>query len=176
MRKVAIDAYDNQDVPFEQLVNSIQPERNMASTPLFQVMFTLENKPVNNLVLPDLTLKVIENGEVAAKFDLTLSMKESSGGLIGALEYNTDLFNQSRISSMAKHFQCLVEDVVSNPEKMLSELSIITSEEKDLFVDWNNTLSDYDRDKCIHEIFEEQSALTPDADAVVFGDKNPYIQ
>ncbi|MHC5816299.1 MAG: condensation domain-containing protein, partial [Nostoc sp.] len=115
VREVALGAYTNQDLPFEQLVEKLQPERNLSQTPLFQVMFQLQNTLTTTLELPGLTLSPLEFDKETAKFDLTLSMVEVKQGLIGTLEYNIDLFNAATITQMLGHFQSLLEGIVVNP-------------------------------------------------------------
>nr|WP_318528447.1 non-ribosomal peptide synthetase/type I polyketide synthase [Plectonema radiosum] len=169
VREVAIGAYAHQDLPFEELVEALQPVRSLSHTPLFQVMFTLENSPMPSFDLPDLTVSSLVVETTAAKFDLTLSMSNTSSGLIGSWEYNSDLFDNDTIARMAEHFQTLLSGIVANPEQRVSELPLLTQRERhQLLVEWNNTTKEYPKDKCIHNLFEEQVTLTPDAIAVVF--------
>ena len=175
IREVALGAYANQDLPFEQLVEKLQPKRNLSHTPLFQVMFQLHNTPTTTLELPGLTLSPLEFDKETAKFDLTLSMVEIKQGLIGTLEYNTDLFNAATITQMLGHFQSLLEGIVVNPDQQISKLPILSeAERQQLLVEWNNTQADYPIKQCIHNLFEaqvERASLTPDAIAVVFEDQ-----
>jgi len=170
VRRVTLDAYAHQDVPFEQLVEALVPERNLSYSPLFQVMFVLQNAPVERLELQGLTLSPLEVENVTAKFDLTLWMEETQTGMRGALEYNADLFDRATIVRMAGHFQTLLEGIVADPEGRVSDLPLLTAEEENqLLVTWNNTRSDYPHERCVHELFEAQVAGRPDAVAVVFG-------
>jgi amino acid adenylation domain-containing protein/non-ribosomal peptide synthase protein (TIGR01720 family) len=170
-RQVALDAYAHQDVPFEKLVDELQPERNLSYNPLFQVMFVLQNTPDVKLELPGLTI-TLENEDVAAKFDLTLSIEETEQELIGSWEYNTDLFDAATIKRMVGHFQTLLEAIVANPQQRVSELPLLTATERHtLLVEWNNTFAEYPFDKCIHQLFEAQVEQTPDAVALVFQDQ-----
>ncbi|PMB52380.1 non-ribosomal peptide synthetase [Fischerella thermalis CCMEE 5201] len=169
VREVALGAYAHQDLPFELLVEQLQPERDLRHTPLFQVMFVLQNAPMSALELPGLSLTPLESDSDTAKFDLTLSMIETESGLVGRLEYNTDLFVESFIQRMAGHLQTLLEGVVANPQHRLSELPLLTEFEQHQFLrEWNNTGVAYPQQKCIHELFEAQVERTPDAVAVVF--------
>ncbi|MEH2082694.1 MAG: amino acid adenylation domain-containing protein [Nostoc sp.] len=170
VREVALGAYANQDLPFEQLVEELQPERNLSYTPLFQVMFQLDNTPTTTLELPGLTLSPLEFHNETAKFDLTLSMMDTEQGLIGSLEYNTDLFNTATITRMLEHFQTLVEGIVANPNQRISDLLLLPkTEQHQLLVEWNNTQTEYIQDKsCIHELFEATVTRSPDAIAVIF--------
>jgi len=173
VRETTLDAYTHQDLPFEKLVEALQPERDLSHTPLFQVMFILQNAPLPSLELPGLTLRSIEVDSGTAKFDLTFSMVETEEGLAGSWEYNTDLFDDSTVSRMAGHFQTLLESIVADPERRIGDLPILTKAERhQLLVEWNNTQSAYPQDKCIHERVEAQAKRTPDAVAVVFEDQH----
>ncbi|MCC5658371.1 amino acid adenylation domain-containing protein [Nostoc sp. XA010] len=169
VRSVALSAYAYQDLPFELLVEELQPQRNLSYTPLFQVMFVLQNAPMSALELPNLTLSLLEGNGITAKFDLTLDMTETQSGLIGTFEYNSDLFQESTIKRMAGHLQTLLEAIVTNPQQRLSQLPLLTApEEYQLLQKWNDTEVAYPVNKCIHELFEQQVELTPDAVAVVY--------
>ena len=168
VREVALGAYAHQDLPFEQLVEALQPKRSLSHQPLFQVMFVLQNAPMSALELPGLTISPLESDSATAKFDLTLSMSESSQGLVGSLEYNTDLFEADTISRMLGHFQTLLEGIVADPLQRLADLPLLTPvERQQLLFEWNHTQVDYPN-ICIHELFEAQVERTPDAPAVVF--------
>jgi amino acid adenylation domain-containing protein len=172
VREVALQAYTHQDLPFEQLVEALQPTRDLSYTPLFQVMFALDEKSVPSVELPELTVSsyAVEIGTV--KFDLNLSMENTVDGLVGVWGYNVDLFDETTIARMTGHFQTLVEGIVANPQQRVSQLPILTERERhQLLVKWNNTQTEHPIDKCIHLLFEEQVELTPDAIAVVFEDK-----
>ncbi|MBD6618564.1 amino acid adenylation domain-containing protein [Komarekiella sp. 'clone 1'] len=168
VREVALGAYAHQDLPFELLVEELQPQRDLSHTPLFQVMFVLQNAPMSALELPGLTLSPLESNSDSAKLDLTLYITETVDGLLGNLEYNTDLFEESSIQRMAAHLQTLLEGIVANPQQRLSELPLLTEfERRQLMVEWNDTEVKYPQ-QCIHELFEAQVEKTPDAVAVVF--------
>ena len=172
VREVALGAYTHQDLPFEQLVEALQPTRSLSYTPLFQVMFALDEKSVPSFELPELTVSsyAVEIG--TAKFDLTLSMENTADGLVGVWGYNVDLFDETTIARMAGHFQTLLEGIVANPQQKVSELPLLSEAERhQLLVEWNNTTKEYPFDKCIHQLFEEQVERSPDAIAVVFEDK-----
>jgi amino acid adenylation domain-containing protein len=172
VRKVALEAYARQDLPFEYLVDELQLERDLSHAPLFQVMFVFGNTPMSALELPGLTMSLLETDSGTAKFDLTLSMRETEQGLIGDLEYNTDLFDKSTITRMLTHFQTLLEGVVANPDQHLAKLPLLTeAERQQLLVEWNKTQANYPSEVCLHQLFEAQVERTPDAIAVVFEDK-----
>ncbi|OYE00557.1 non-ribosomal peptide synthetase [Nostoc sp. 'Peltigera membranacea cyanobiont' 232] len=169
IREMALSAYAHQDLPFEMLVEALQPERDLSHTPLFQVMFVLLNAPMSEIELTELSVSGLPIGITTAKFDLTLSMENTPNGLFGWWEYNTDLFDSSTIERMTGHFLTLLEAIVANPSERISQLPMLTaSEQQQLLVEWNNTQVDYPQDKCIHQLFEEQVERTPDAVAVVF--------
>ena len=169
VREVALGAYAHQDLPFEQLVETLQPERSLSHTPLFQVMFALQNAPMPSIKLPDLTVSSFSVEMRTVKFDLTLSMENTVSGLIGEWEYNSDLFDAATIARMAGHFQTLLEGIVANPQQRVSEVPLLTQRERhQLLFEWNNTTKKYPQDKCIHQLFEEQVERTPEAVAVLF--------
>ncbi|OGQ77555.1 MAG: hypothetical protein A3F90_11830 [Deltaproteobacteria bacterium RIFCSPLOWO2_12_FULL_60_19] len=172
VRKAALDAYEHQELPFEKLVEELQPERDLSRNPLFQVMFALNNLPSQAWRLPGLDVEPVEVPSDVVKFDLSLGMFEEGKGLRGLLGYNRDLFDAGTIQRMIGHFQTLLEGIAANPDRRLSELPILTgAERRQLLVEWNDTKRDYPKDKCIHELFEEQAARTPDAVAVVCEDR-----
>ncbi|MEH1781198.1 MAG: amino acid adenylation domain-containing protein [Nostoc sp.] len=177
VRDMTMDAYTHQDLPFEMLVEALQPERHLSHAPLFKLMFVLENKPMFQLELPGLTVSPLVVESATAKFDLTLGMENTPTGLVGVWEYNTDLFDASTIERMTGHFVTLLEGIVANPHKQISQLPLLTvTEQQQLLVEWNNTQVDYYQDKCIHQLFEEQVQRTPDAVAVVFGNQQLTYQ
>ncbi|MBG1265874.1 non-ribosomal peptide synthase/polyketide synthase, partial [Nostoc sp. WHI] len=169
VREVALSAYAHQNLPFEMLVEALQPERDLSYTPLFQVMFALQNAPMSQVELTGLSVSLLPIKSATAKFDLTLAMENTANGLVGVWEYNTDLFDASTIERMTGHFVTLLEGIITNPKERISQLPMLTEvEQRQLLIEWNNTQADYPWDKCIHQLFEEQVARTPDAVAVVF--------
>ncbi|MBD1879528.1 non-ribosomal peptide synthetase [Coleofasciculus sp. FACHB-T130] len=169
VREVALQAYAHQELPFERLVEELQPSRDRSYTPLFQVMFALHTAPKTALQLPGLSLSLLEVETGTAKFDLTLEITDTEEGLTGSLEYNTDLFDEATITRMLGHFQTLLEGIVANPDCRLSGLPLLTEAERyQLLVEWNQTQTDYPADSCFHQLFEQQVQKTPDAVAIVF--------
>jgi amino acid adenylation domain-containing protein len=172
VKEVAVGAYAHQDVPFERLVEELQPERSLSHSPLFQVMLVLQNAPSTQLQLPGVSLETMDVTTETVKFDLTLLLTEAEQGLEGRLEYNTDLFDATRIQRMLGHFEALLDSVLSNPEQRLSELQLLRPAEREqIVVEWNNRIAKYPREKCIHELFEEQAGCKPDAIAVTYEDE-----
>ncbi len=172
VRKNALEAYTNQDLPFEQLVNEVQLERDTSRNPLVQISFALQNEPVSGFEMPGLAFTHAGSGTKTVRFDMEVYVRETSEGLIGNVVYSTDLFDSATITRLMKHYSNLLEEIVANPEKSISELSIISEEEShQLLVEWNNTNSDYPDAKLIHEKIEDQVERTPDAVAVSFEDE-----
>src|SRR6202008_452397 len=147
VRNVALGAYAHQDLPFEKLVEEFQPQRSLSYSPLFQVMFVLQNTPPMLRELDGLRLSssAVTNG--TAKFDLMLTMREEAKGLKGSLEYSTDLFDAATIDRMMRHFERLLQGIAADPNQRISELPILTEAEKhQLLVEWNNTATDCPND------------------------------
>ncbi len=168
VRECTLSAYTHQDLPFEYLVEKLQPERNPSYNPLFQVMFVLQNSPTEKLKLPSLNLSFLKLENQTAKFDLSLSMADSESGLEGSLEYNSDLFDADTIYRMVEHLRILLTGIINNPEQRLCDLPLLSAaEQQQLLVLWNNTKVDYPEDICIHELFEAQVERTPDAIALI---------
>ncbi len=172
VREVALAAYAHQDLPFEKLVEELQPERNLSQNPLFRVMFVFWNAPMPDLELGGLSLRPIDIDRRTSRFDLTLAMADTQQGLVASFEYNTGLFDGATITRMVGHFQTLLSGIVANPDQQLTDLPILTSaEHHQLLVEWNNTATNYPKVQCIHQLFEIQVEQTPDAVAVVFVDE-----
>ncbi len=172
VKETSLEAYAHQDLPFERLVEELNPERNMSHSPLFQVMFVLQNTPMQSVDLGNLVISPVDMERETAKFDLTMFMVETDRGLTGSIEYNTNLFNDTTITRMIEHFRILVENIVKSPDHRITELPILTEKERhQLLVEWNDTKREYPRDKCVHELFEEQVEKNPDNIAVVFEDE-----
>ena len=176
VRNTTLEAYAHQDLPFEKLVQILNPERSLSYSPIFQAMFSgaifaevnIKKEP---LIFPGVDIESSEFEIITSKFDLTFYLSENSEGLYLAIEYNTDLFYPETISRMANHYKNLLESIVKDPDQKVSEISFLSEQEKHkLLVEWDNTKTDYPKNKCIHELFEEQVKKTPDNIAVVFED------
>jgi amino acid adenylation domain-containing protein len=166
VREVALSAYAHQELPFEKLVEELQVKRELSHNPLFQVMFTLQNN-TPNLELSSLQLEAMSVRGRPAKFDLTLGLKETAGGLIGFFEYNTDLFNKATIERLAGHFETLLQSIVAAPEQRVSVLPILGDAERHLLDEWSLGQSVDLPVECAPELFEAQVSQTPKAVAVV---------
>ena len=174
VREISLGAYAHQDLPFEQLVDSLQLQRSLSYTPIFQVMFVLQNAPMEAVEIEGLRWKPLESNSNTAKFDLTLSMHETSESLTGVLEYSLDLFKSETVERIAGHFQTLLNAITTQAEQQISQLSIselpilTASEQQQLLVEWNQTAVSYPREMCVHQVFEAQVAQTPDNIALVW--------
>jgi len=172
VKKVALEAYAHQDLPFERLVKELQPERTLAHNPLFQVMFVLQSEEILPLQLSGLMAEHFRIDHVMANFDLTLDIVERDEQLVCLFESNADLFESPTIARMLEHFRILLEGAVAYPGQAISELPLLSeTERRQLLIEWNHTKTNYPAHKCVHELFEEQVARTPDAIAVVFDDQ-----
>jgi amino acid adenylation domain-containing protein/non-ribosomal peptide synthase protein (TIGR01720 family) len=168
----ALDAYAHQDLPFERLVEELRLPRDLSRSPLFQVMFALQNTTDERLALDGLTFSPLETAHCTAKFDVALSAVESEGRLTLAWEYNTDLFDAATVERIASRFEVLLRAVAEDAHQRVFELSLLTdSERRTLLVDWNDTRADFPRDVSIQQLFEAQVQRTPDAIAVAFEDE-----
>jgi hypothetical protein len=168
VREVTLNAYAHQDLPFEKLVEELQPERDLSRNPLYEVMFVLQNTPTSVQEVPGLTLRTLEFDSGTAQLDIFLSMSESQQGLTGCLEYNTDIFDSATIIRFITHFQILLENIVANPEQRISELSLLSSKEREqLLFEWNQTCADYPQNLSLHQMFEQQVERSPNALALI---------
>jgi amino acid adenylation domain-containing protein len=169
VREVTLGAYDHQDLPFEKLVEVLQPERDLSRTPLFQVMFDYVTTSDAPLDFFNLSVERLEIDKGQAIFDLSLNLYERPDGVKGVFDYNTDLFEAATIARLAGHFQRLLEGLATQPDVPIWQLPILTEAEAyQLLVEWNKTTAHYPRERCIHHLFEAQVEQTPDAVAVVF--------
>ena len=169
VREVVLDAHSHQDLPFEKLVEELSPERDLSRSPLFQVMFALQNTPRESLEFPGLTFNQLPFANKTTKFDLTLSVMENRQGLLVWLEYNTDLFEATTIQRMLGHFQTVLESVVADPQQRISDCALMPAAEKEqLLLEWNSTTVDYGPSQLLHELIDEQAARTPNNIAVIF--------
>ena len=169
VRETCLGAYTHQDLPFEKLIDELRPDRTVAHTPLFQVLFVLQNVPMPALEYAGLLLTPLELESRTAKFDLTLSVTENDQGLACSFGYSTDLFEAATISRFIGHFVCLLRGIVSDPAQRLSDLPLLTAaEQRQLLSEWNDTRVNYEEGLCVQHLFEAQAARTPGAAAVVF--------
>ncbi|WP_293066654.1 amino acid adenylation domain-containing protein, partial [Moorena sp. SIO3F7] len=172
VKQTVLEAYGHQDIPFEKLVEDLQPERALSQNPLFQVMFAVQQSEIfkPSFSLPNLEIELDwERWMEEVRFDIELHLWPVGEEIKGFCAYNTDLFEAETISRMVSHYENLLSAAVETPERPISQLPLMTQPELDqILVEWNNTKTDYPKDKCIHQLFEEQVEKTPDAIAVVF--------
>jgi amino acid adenylation domain-containing protein/thioester reductase-like protein len=172
VRQVATDAHNYQDIPYNQVVEALNPQRNLSYNPVFQILFDLQRSLTDKLQLPGLTLQPFLGEHSTSKFDLSLIIEDRGTELIGAWEYSSDLFTQEAISRITENFQTLLNGIVNNPETPINQLPIISAfEQQQILEKWNNTQQDYPESFCIHELFTQQVIKTPDAIAVKFGNQ-----
>ncbi|NPD22374.1 non-ribosomal peptide synthase/polyketide synthase, partial [Corallococcus exiguus] len=167
VRDTTLAAYEHQHLPFEKLVEELQPQRSLSHSPLFQVMLVLQNAPVSELSLSDLSFQPLARDSEATKSDLTLSLSQSPHGLTGTLGYRTDLFEPSTVARMVEHLRVLLEAAIASPGMPVSELPLLTDSEKQrLLADFVSTEAPLPPHHSVHSLFEQRAALHPDAPAV----------
>ncbi|MEK4811679.1 amino acid adenylation domain-containing protein [Bacillus sp. FSL L8-0287] len=172
IKKKMLDAQENQDVPFEKVIEAIQPERDMSYSPLFQTMFVFHNQLKELPKLLDHSVEKIPRHMNGAKFDITIAMEEIPTGLQVDFEYNTDLFKVSTIKRMAQSFEIWLDEILQFPEEPIENLRILTkNEEKQLLHEWTNIEGNYQKDVVIQELFEQQVIQNPDSVALVYKDQ-----
>jgi amino acid adenylation domain-containing protein/non-ribosomal peptide synthase protein (TIGR01720 family) len=165
-REVSLDAHTHQDVPFEKLVEELNPPRDLARTPLFQVMLILLNAPGEALDLPGLKLQPVAIDSRTSKMEITFYLTETPAGLDGFVEHNTDLFDRSTMARLLGHYRRVLAAVVADPEVRLSELPLLSDDERrQVLVDWNATAAEAPA-LTLHEWIEEQVRRNPGATAV----------
>ena len=169
IRATTLAAYQHQDLPFEMLVDALQPERDMSYTPLFQVMFALEEGMLD-ISLDDTKVDIIDQPSGTSKFDLTLTMQRRQEGLSGQLEFSTDLFEAETIERFATHFVQILSEVVADPQRAVDHLPLLDEASRQmLVVEWNRTQHEVEQaNQPVHHLFEAQVEQTPDATAVVY--------
>lgn len=166
VRQVCLGAYTHQDVPFEKLVEVLQPVRDVSYSPIFQVMFELQNAPTSELAVPGLRIAAVDVAPLTAKFDLTLALCETEGGLTASMEYNTDLFSAESVERMLRHYELILRDMAARPDATVEELRLLTGEEEGrLLAEWNAGPPLRVPDRSFSQLFEEQASATPDATA-----------
>ncbi|WP_164018210.1 non-ribosomal peptide synthetase, partial [Pyxidicoccus trucidator] len=171
VRDTTLGAYEHQDVPFEKLVEELHPSRDLGRTPLFQVLFVLQNTPDAGLSLPELTLRGVDVESTVSRFELELGLTRAPDGYRGGLIFSTELFEPSTAVLLAARLQLLLEGALATPDAPLTALPLQMAEERQqVLVEWNGAAADFQRDGCFHTLFEQQARRTPHAPAVVLGD------
>jgi amino acid adenylation domain-containing protein len=171
VREVCLGAYTHQDLPFEMLVEELQSERDLSRQPLFNILLSLQNAPAAPLQIPGLSIKSVQLDNKTSKFDLEVTLSETSAGLAALVEYNTDLFDATTITRLINHYRHLLQDVARNPHQRLSLLSLLSdSEQHQLLVEYNDTATAYPQHHGLAQLFEAQAAATPDRVAYICED------
>ncbi|MCU0488395.1 MAG: amino acid adenylation domain-containing protein [Anaerolineales bacterium] len=169
VRETALGAYAHQDLPFEMLVEVLQPQRNLSYTPLFQVGFDLQEVPVKSVETGELTLTPLLAHSGSAEFDLLMSINQSPGMISGSLEYNTDLFDPETIQRLLGHFEQLLSAMVADPDLPVTALPMLSETElTQLLIDWNQSDAPFAKEACIHTLFEAHAARAPDQLALIY--------
>jgi amino acid adenylation domain-containing protein len=181
VREMALAAYTHQDLPFEKLVGELQPDRNLSQSPLFQVLFVLQNVSSDgaSIHLPGhgLNLEQLEVSSGTAKFDLSFELIETPAGIEGYIEYNTDLFETATIQRIVGHYTTMLQNIVTDPDQQIATLPLLTpAERRQILEEWNDTSKSHPQNQCLHSLFEAQAAQTPDRVAVVSEDHQMTYQ
>jgi amino acid adenylation domain-containing protein len=172
VKQTGVEALENQDYPFELLIDKLDIKRDMSRNPLFDIMFSFFHEERIELRLGEALFESINDIDNTSKFDLLLQAIKTTNGIELTLEYSTDLFSDHTISKLLDHYENILKDISSNLNKSLAEINILTpAEEKLILVDLNNTLADYPEDKCLHQLFEEQVARFPEKTAVIWNEQ-----
>ena len=169
VREQTLEAYAHQELPFEKLVQELQPQRSLSHSPLFQVLLALQNTPQEELALPGLTLRPLDRGVETAQFDMSLFMRETESGLIGSLEYNTDLLDATSAVRVAHAFEALVESLTADPARSVMELPLVRAAERhQILVEAGKAGPEVGESRSLHEIFADWAARSPESIAVSF--------
>ncbi|KAK3815516.1 MAG: Non-ribosomal peptide synthetase module [Benniella sp.] len=169
VRKTSLDAQNHQDLPFEQVVDIVQPPRSLSYSPLFQVMFVLQNNEISEWNLPGLDVADANASYDIAKFDLTLGLYESDNEIVGGMSYSTALFDRATVERHVGYLCSMLQAMVEDVDRPVMSVDLLSKTERDLVLrQWNETQQDYPDHLCIHHLFEQQVERTPQATALVF--------
>jgi amino acid adenylation domain-containing protein len=176
VREAALGAYAHQEIPFDKLVEAMQPERSLSHAPIFQVVFALENTPLA-LDHQGVALQWLEVERGTARTDLSLFVSDKGGALSAVWEYSTDLFDDETIRGMISSYNILLESILREPAEKIGYLEIYSDAERHrLLTEWNSEETEPNPPACMQQVFEAQAELTPDAIALVFGDRRLTYQ
>ena len=172
VRERALMAYAHQELPFEKLVEELRPTRSLSHSPLFQVLFQLRNLPRCAAWPAGLDVVPFDVDLGVAPFDLSVDLSETAGAISCKVDYSTDLFEAGTVDRMLGHYRALLEGAVADSDRPVSELPLLDeAERRQILVEWNATAADYPRDRCVHQLFEEQARRAPDAVALACGQR-----
>jgi len=173
VRLAALDAYAFQDTPFEEVVRATHPDRDLGRMPLVRILFSLESTPPSALALPGLRVDPLDLHPGAVDFDLAITLRDEPPGFGGLVEYNAGLFAAATIARLIGHLAVVVEAACGDPALPLSRVPLLTTAERDqLLLEWNHTTGEQAPDRCVHQLFEEQASRSPNATAVVCGERH----
>ncbi|MCP4212592.1 MAG: AMP-binding protein, partial [Halieaceae bacterium] len=174
VQETCLDAYSHQDIPFERLVEAINPTRDPSRTPLFQTLFSYQDMSALSLTMDEVELEHFELPVTVSRTDTTLWLTRGlQSGLHGLLEYSTDLFDAQTIEGFIERFQVLLEGIVAAPKTPIGKLPLLLANERERLVqEWNDTAADYPRELCIHELISAQVKRIPDRIALEFEDEH----
>ncbi|KAF9344347.1 hypothetical protein BGX34_005767, partial [Mortierella sp. NVP85] len=178
VRQLSLDAQNHQDLPFEQVVDIVQPPRSLSHSPLFQVLFVLQNNETSPWQLPGLETVDANSSYDIAKFDLTLELYESDDEVLGGMSYSTALFDRLTMERHVGYLCSMLQAMVENADRPVMSVDLLSQTERDLVLgEWNDTQQDYPDHLCIHQLFEQQVGCTPEATALVFnGESMTYSE
>lgn len=177
VKRTTLDAFDNQDYPFELLVNKLNVQRDTSRNPLFDTMFIFQEPGFSQVDIEELQISPVDMETNTSKFDLSLTITQVEGGLEGHIEYSTELFRKSSIERLIQHFLAILETVVTSPEDKLADIQMINEGEKKLILSgFNQTENKFDHDLLIHELFERKAEQTPDKIALQFAGQTVTYQ
>lgn len=172
VKETVLAAFGHQEIPFEKIVEELHPDRALGQTPLFQTVFTFESKTGAQWSLPGLRVDQEAIHLAIAKFDLALSITETTEGLFASFEYATDLFDCDAMLAMESHYRVLLHEIAAGPDRKIAELGMLSTEERSKVVEqWNSAQLAVEQGRCLHHLFTEQAHRTPFAPAVIFEDK-----
>ncbi len=172
VKKVTLDAYAHQEIPFEQLVEELQPERSLSYNPIYQVLFGLQNVPKRTFEVSGLSIERASVHQGTSILDMSWFAFETDEGILLRVEYGTDLFDPDTIRSAVGHFENLLNGMAAQPDARIADLDLLgVAEKHKVIVEFNGTDEEYPSGHCLHELFERQAERTPDAVACQFGSK-----
>jgi len=173
VKNISLEAYANQELPFEKLVEALKPKRDLSRTPIFQVVFNLQNAPMPNLEMPGIKIHPLEIDRGVSQFDLTLMITKSEDEYSCMVEYSADLFTSATIKRMFDSFQLLLEHALIEPDCRISKLKLVDDRYlHHVICELNQTQLSFQRDKCLHQLFEEQVQKTPNAVALIYKEQS----
>ncbi|UZW58360.1 non-ribosomal peptide synthetase [Lysobacter enzymogenes] len=172
VREAALGAYDHQDLPFERVVETLQPQRDLSRSALFQVWFALQNAPMGSLKIPGLSLNLVDLVPPTSKFDLSVSAMTLAEGLHHAWEFNTDLFRESTVERLMEHFEAVLEAIAERPGAPIAELAMLSARDRrTLLEEWNDTAAAAPAARTLVDAFTQQARRNPERIAIVCGER-----